>query len=230
MKRRAALSSGMTVIAATSFLLGAAVFAYGADETNSKAARHIQGSTIFSEESPKIKLSVSSEFKYIGTRKINLYGNADAEQYAFAKRGKGDIATGVYLVQFEHFLPSNTLTYNYDSMGQAQVGDLTFNWDVKSWPDLANLIAQDPGSDVASLSKMLATQNLSFPHKTALVRMMHLPTADRRTELMILYFEALPEKTTIPVRKEGVLLNKEAPNAAKLFFEHARQGLVIQSR
>jgi hypothetical protein len=60
--------------------------------------------------------------------------------------------------------------------------------------------------------------------------MFHLPSADHRTELMIVYGEALPQDTAVPVRKDGVPLDKESPGAAQMFLEHARQGLVIQTR
>jgi hypothetical protein len=74
----------------------------------------------------------------------------------------------------------------------------------------------------------LAKHGLSFPKKTVRVRMFHLPTSDRRTELMIIYGEALPEHSEIPVRKGGVELDKESPESAQMFLEHARGDLIIR--
>lgn len=192
--------------------------------------REVKGNTVFSEEAPKVELRVPKGFRFIGKREINLYGNSEAEQFVFVKQDRKHGLESFYLLQFEHFLPSNDRTFNYDSMRQIQVGDLKVNFDVKSWPGLARAITEEPGSDVASLGRLFAEQDLSFPENTVLVRMVNLPTADHRTELMILYGEALREDSPVPVRKEGVLLDKEAPASAQRFLEHALHGLVVRTR
>lgn len=179
---------------------------------------------------PRWELRVPKGFRFIGKREINLYGNSEAEQFVFVKQDRNHVLESFYLVQFEHFLPSNDRTFNYDSMRQIQVGDLKLNCDVKSWPGLARAITDQPGSDVASLGRLFAEQDLSFPQNTVLVRLVHLPNMDHRTELMILYGEALGENSPVPVRKEGVLLDKEAPASAQMFLEHALHGLVVRSR
>jgi hypothetical protein len=60
--------------------------------------------------------------------------------------------------------------------------------------------------------------------------MFYLPTLDRRTELMIIYGEALPDDSAVPLREDGVPLDKESPDAAHLFLEHARRELSIVKR
>lgn len=135
-----------------------------------------------------------------------------------------------YWIQFEHFLPTNNRTYNYDSTRTTQIGDLQFIYNVGSWPDHAASVAGDPASDGAAIERLLAKRHLSFPQKTVHVRMFHLPSADHRTELMIIYGEALPQNTAVPVRKGGVQLDMDSPSSAQMFLEHARQGLIVQSR
>jgi hypothetical protein len=230
MKRRVLSSGSAMVVAATALVLGVAMFAYGGDGTSADAVRHIKGRTIFSEASPKAELSVQKGFRFIGTQQVNLYGNAEAEQYLFARSGPDNIVERFYLMQFEHFLPTNNLTYNYDSMRTTQIGNLQFNCDVRSWPDFAAVLTEDPASDGAAMERLLAKRHLSFPHNAVLVRMFHLPSADHRTELMIIYGEALPRDTAVPVRKGGVQLDIESPGSAQMFLEHARQGLVVQTR
>jgi hypothetical protein len=230
MKRQFLSSASAMVVAATGLLLGVATFAYGGDGTSANAVRHVRGRTIFSEESPKAELSVRKGFRFIGTQQVNLYGNAEAEQYLFARLGTDNIVERFYWIQFEHFLPTNNRTYNYDSTRTTQIGDLQFTYDVRSWPDFAALLTEDSASDGAAMERLLAKRHLSFPHKTVMVRMFHLPSADHRTELMIIYGEALPQDTAVPVRKDGVHLDMESPGSAKMFLEHARQGLVVQTR
>ena len=230
MKRRTLPSGRAMIVAATCLALGFAMFAYGADGTDRSAVRHIKGRTIFSGESPKAELSIPRGFRFIGTQRVNLHGNAEAEQYVFARSGRGNILERFYLIQFEHFLPTNNLTYDYASMRTTQVDNFQFNYDVKSLPNLGVLLMEDQGSDGQAMEQLLAKQHLVLPHNTVMVRMFHLPAPDHRTELMIIYGEALPQNTAVPVRKGGVELDTESPDSAKMFFEHARQGLVLHTR
>ena len=47
---------------------------------------------------------------------------------------------------------------------------------------------------------------------------------------MIIYGEAVPQNSAIPVRKGGVNLSTESPDSAQVLLERARQGLVIHTR
>jgi hypothetical protein len=230
MKRRTLLSGGVMVAAVACLVFGVATFAHGGDSTDTSAVRHIKGRTIFSEESPKAQLTIRRGLRFIGTQHINIHGNAEAEQYVFAKSGHDNIVEQFYLIQFEHFLPTNHMTYDYASMRTTQIGNFQFNYDVKSIPNLGALLMEDQGSDGEALEQLLAKQHLVLPHNTALVRMFNLPSADHRTELMILYGESLPQNTTVPVREGGVLLDTESPSSAQTFLEHARDGLIVQTR
>ena len=230
MKRRGLPSGRVMVVAATCLALGVATFAYRGDGKDTSAVRHIKGRTIFSEESPRAKLIVRRGLRFVGTQKVNLHGKAEAEQYVFARSGRDNIVEQFYLIQFEHFLPTNHLTYDYASMATTQVGDFQFNYDVKSLRNLGALLKEDQGSDGQAMEQLLANQNLSLPANTVMVRLFQVPSADHRTELMIVYGEALPQNTAVPVRDGGVPLDTESPRSAQKFLEHARQGLIIQKR
>jgi hypothetical protein len=230
MKRQVLSSGSAMVVAATGLLLGVAALAYGADGKSANAVRHVKGRTIFSQESPKAELSVRKGYRFIGTQQINLYGVAEAEQYVFARQGRDNTVESFYWIQFEHFLPSNDRTYKYGSKNTTQIGDLQFVYNVGSWPDYGAEMAGNPASDGAAIERLLEKQHLSFPHRAAHVRMFHSPSADHRSELMIIYGEALPPNSAIPVRQKGLDLDKESPDSAQVLLEHARQGLVIQTR
>jgi hypothetical protein len=230
MKRRTLPSGWGMIVAATYLVLGVATLAYAGDGTDTSAVRHIKGRTIFSGEFPKAKLSIPRGFRFIGTQQVNLYGNAEAEQYVFARSGRDNIVERFYLIQFEHFLPTNNLTYNYASMRTTQIDNFQFNYDVKSLPNFGALLMEDQRSDGAAMEQLLAKQHLLLPQNAVIVRMFDLPSADHRTELMIIYGEALPQNTAVPVRKGGVQLDTESPDSAQMFLEHARQGLVVQTR
>lgn len=190
--------------------------------------REVRGQVIISPELPKANLTFGKDFRYVGGQRVNLYGNADAEQHIFVKAGRNGVAERFYWVQFEHFLPSNTYNYDYQPDHTTDIGGLRFIYDVKSWPDYARANAEDPASDGAAIDRLLAEHKLTLPKRAARVRMFHLPTPDRRTELMIIYGEALPDASEVPVREGGVELDKEAPAAAQTFLEHARRDLSIR--
>jgi len=230
MKRQVLSSGSAMVVAVTSLLLGSATFAYGADGTSANAVRHVTGRTVFSEESPKVELSVRKGYRFIGTQQIDLYGVAEAEQYVFARQGRDNTVESFYWIQFEHFLPSNDRTYNYSSKNTTQIGDLHFVYNVGSWPDYRAEMAGNPASDGAAIERLLEKRHLSFPHRAAHVRMFHSPSADHRSELMIIYGEALPQNSAVPVREKGFDLGAESPDSAQVLLEHARQGLVIHTR
>jgi hypothetical protein len=190
--------------------------------------RKVHGNTIDSPELPAAKLTFGRDFRYIGSQRVNLYGNADAEQHLFVKGQKTGPIERFYMVQFEHFFPTNSYTYDYPAERTTDIGGLPFIYDVKSWPDYAASEAEDPASDGAAFSRLLAQHNLAFPKRTVRVRMFHLPTPDRRTELMIIYGESLPDNSDIPVRQGGVALDKEAPAAAQAILQDALRDLSIQ--
>lgn len=189
--------------------------------------RKVQGQTIVSTELPKAALTFGREFHYVGGQRVNLYDIADAEQQLFVKSNRGRIEA-FYWVQFERRLPTDQHTYNYPADRTTEIGGLKFIYDVKSWPEYASDLTGDPASDGAAISRLAAQAKLAFPKRAVRVRMFHLPTPDRRTELMIIYGEALPENSTVPVRNGGVELDSEAPATAQALLESAKRGMSIR--
>lgn len=195
-----------------------------------QAIREVRGQTVISNVLPKAELTFAREFRHVGSQRVNLYGNAEAEQHLFIKAGDGGLVERFYWVQFEHFLPTNKRTYEYSADRTTTIGGISFIYDVKSWPDYASMQMEDPQSDGAAIAHLLAQNRLSFSKRAVRVRMFHLPTPDRRSELMIIYGESLPDDSSVPVRKDGVELDKESPESAKLFLEHARQNMNVTVR
>jgi hypothetical protein len=209
-------------------LAGSAALTQNIPAETTARLREIHGQTIISNELPAANLTFDKEFHYVEGQTVNLYGNADAEQHIFVKAGSSRVVERFYWVQFEHLVPTNHHQYDYPADRTTDIGGLQFIYDVKSWPDYAAMENEDPASDGAAVQRMLAQHNLAFPKKAARVRMFHLPTPDHRAELMIIYGEALPEGSTVPVRKGGVELDKESPDSARMFLEDARRGLTIR--
>jgi hypothetical protein len=223
------VSASRMFVAATSLAIGGATMAYGAGGTGNTPVRHIKGRTIISNQLPCATISIRGDLRLIGTQKVNIHGNAEAEQYVFAGFGRDNIVHQFYLIQFEHVLPDNPMAYDYAAMPTTRLGNLQVSYDVKSFTGLGTLLKGDPGSDGAALDHLLESKHLALPINIVMVRMFHLPSADRRTELMIVYGEALPGNTDVPVRDDGVALDTERPALAETFLDHARQGLAVRS-
>ena len=191
-----------------------------------RVEREVKGQTIVSDTLPAADLTFADDFHYIGSQVINLYGSADAEQHIFVAGPPGQVER-IYWVQFEHYLPTNNHTYNYRPERTTDIGGLQFIYDVAAYSDYS-AARQNPRSDGGAVVALLTKNNLTPPTRVARVRMFHLPTADRRSELMIIYGEALPPQSPIPASAEGTALDKEDPAAAKLLLEHALKGLTIR--
>ena len=191
-----------------------------------RVEREVKGQTIVSDTLPAADLTFSDDFRYIGSQVINLYGSADAEQHIFVAGPPGQVER-IYWVQFEHYLPTNKHTYNYRPERTTDIGGLQFIYDVAAYSDYS-AARQDPRSDGGAVVALLERQKLIPPTRVARVRMFHLPNADRRSELMIIYGEALPAGSKVPASAEGVSLDTESPADAKTLLDHARQGLTIR--
>ena len=191
--------------------------------------RTVRNNTIHSPELPKADLTFGNAFRYVGGQQVNLYGMADAEQHLFVKGGSNGI-DAFFWVQFEHRVPGDQHTYNYQLGHTTDIGGLNFVYDVKGWPDYATIQTEDPNSDGAAITRLLAKSNLKFPTRAARVRMFHLPTPDRRTELMIIYGEALRENASVRLRKEGVDLTKEDPAFAQKLLADLKDQLTIKRK
>lgn len=218
-------AAGVLLVITTGF-----ASSYRSSQGATEPLRQVRGQTIVSPGLPAAELTFGKDFRYVGGQRVNLYGNAEAEQHLFVKGATSGPVERFYMVQFEHFLPTNNRTYDYTPERTTDIGGLQFIYDVKSWPDYAAMQMEDSDSDGAAFARLLAQNNLAFPKKTARVRMFHLPTSDHRTELMIIFGEALPEGSAVPVRDGGVQLDKEAPAAALTFLEDARRDITIRRK
>jgi len=217
----------------TSFTFGfciCLVIAARAPSVFAQNLRAVHGNTIVSPELPKAELTFGRAFRYVGGQQVNLYGMADAEQHLFVKPGKNSVVDAFCWVQFEHRVPSDQHSYHYPADHTTDIGGLDFVYDVKSWQDFASNLTADPASDGAAITRLLAKENLKFPKRAARVRMFHLPTPDRRTELMIIYGEALPEGSSLPTGAEWVDLMKDDPAFARKLLDDLKAQLTIQTK
>jgi hypothetical protein len=210
-------------------ILSSLGFAQNPSPATPAPQRQINGRTIISKELPAADLTIGESFRYVGGQVVNLYGKAEAEQHLFVKGASSGPIESFYWIQFEHFLPSNDSAYDYKPVRTVDIGDLSFIYDVKAFADYeATRSHDDPASDGFAIGRLLTQHGLAFPKTAGRVRMFYLPGADRRSELMIIYGEALPRDYQIPAAADGVPLDESSPELAKTILDHARSGLSIR--
>jgi hypothetical protein len=155
--------------------------------------RGIDHDTLVSKADPAASFVFARPFRYAGAQTIDILKIAGAEQYFFIDAAADSSIRRFYWLQFEHFYPDNTDTYNYSGIEQhpVQVGRLAFMGDIRVSPDYFTM-DQRPGSDSKAAEDFLRARGFKLDGTFATLRLFHLPDATKRRELMIIYGEVLP--------------------------------------
>jgi hypothetical protein len=196
-----------------------------------KPERTVSGQTLFSVRDPAAHLEFASNFKYAGGQRFILYGVADAEQHLFVDADPEGSIRSFYWVQFEHYLPGKGDTYNYSGRPLVKVGPLEFSADTKVFAEYSKTVLDfrpQKDSDSARVGQFLNGKGLKPPAAAARVRMFYLPDSGHRSELMIIYVEALSPADIAPgdLPRESPA-DEKWPAIAKRVTEDALRGLSI---
>jgi hypothetical protein len=129
----------------------------------------------------------------VGGQTIDILQVAGAEQYFFIDAAADHAIRRFYWIQFEHYYPDNTDTYDYSGIEQkpVQIGRLAFMGDIRVSPDFFTMDDR-PGSDSRAARDFLRAQGFKLDGTFVNLRLFHLPDATKRRELMIIYGEILP--------------------------------------
>lgn len=131
------------------------------------------------------ELRVSAAFAYVGGHRFILGGIADAEQHFFVHADSAGIVQRLYWLQIEELLPSRSGAYSYasDSVVTVNGFGLAANFRTYASPP-------ESGSDRARALTFLAARGYSVPEGATRVRLVYLPDAAARREVMIIYLES----------------------------------------
>jgi hypothetical protein len=204
-----------------------AIVAVAQTEPTKPLERQVAGQALTSKSNPAVQLTFDKGYKYVGGQRWDLYGIADAEQHFFVKAGKDNAIERLYWVQFEQFLPSSNESYRYAPTRVTQFGGLDFIYDTRAYSDYSALNRR-ADSDGAYAQRLLEKHGYKFPKAAVRLRMVHLPTADKRSELMIIYVESGDTKELLKGAEDGVLLDEHAPEAAKKVLQAAASTMNIR--
>ena len=200
----------------------------GQSVDSTRLERQAHGQVLTSRHDPRVQITFAPRFKYAGGQRFLLYGVAEAEQHFYVQSKPSGQIERFYWVQFEHYLPDNTHQYNYPSKRTADVGGLPFIYDTAVFSNYAGAVA-NPDSDGGKARTLLKRAGFELPAAAARIRMVHLTDNSKRTELMIIYGEALDGKAP-PNSEEGFAADDQLPELAARVRQHATEGMKIERR
>jgi hypothetical protein len=209
-------------------LLCTALSLLGSPSDTEKPERTVEGQTLISKSLPAARLTAAPAFKYLAGQRFPLYGVAEAEQHFFVDADKAGNIQRFYWIQFEHYLPDNDHTYDYEPVRTAKIGPLEFIHDTKMFTDYGgNEWPAD--SDSGHMKATLTAAGLKLPKETVRTRTFHLPGRDKRSELMIIYVEAM-KPGTLPKGVTGETpADERFPAISKATLQHAQANLTIKA-
>jgi hypothetical protein len=151
--------------------------------------RIVVGHTISSQQLPKISIQVPEAAAYLGADRWILGGYDDCEMHLFVESDPKRVVQRLYWIQFEAYVPERPeLHHDYGASRHVTVSGVDFYLD--TWVE-----AQDepisPGSDTEHEHKLIASKGYRLPTDGMYVRLVHLPDAQKRHEVMIIYGEDL---------------------------------------
>ena len=154
-----------------------------------RPARKVEANAVISADDPALTITLPTSVRYVGADRWLLYDVADAELHVFVEADTARKVSRAYWIQFEAIVPAKPeSTYNYERDPATTIAGLTFNVRARFGPTDE---PTRPGSDLEHLRRLLTNAGYTLPAEVMNVSLVHLPTADRRKELMIIYMEDL---------------------------------------
>lgn len=173
--------------------LSCATSAHAVDEQTDlhlQPERVVTGSSVASANNPAIRVILPEGTVHAGAKRWPLYNVADAELHAFVEADETNLVRRYYWVQFESFLPSRPNDYYRYAEFNPVMTDLS-GYAVHVSPIMFAGPDFNPPADTdhAAFRTLLAERGFRLPVWTMSMRFVHLPTTDRRREVMVIYGE-----------------------------------------
>ncbi len=194
--------------------------------------RTVSGHSVSSSHDPKVLIRLPADATYVGTHRFMLsnpeFPDFDAcELFAFADADKDGSLRTYYWVQFEAYVPKYPeLHYDYDSPRHVAIGGLDFFVDIEVSDGNGK---SKPGSDGEHFYGLLAAHGYKRVPMMYL-RLVHLPDAAKRKELMIIVGKRLPDGLNAAAVKEGGAAHAKWPAMQDELVTWASRNIVIESR
>lgn len=146
------------------------------------------GNILFSPENPRIRIKVDESFTYVGGITKTLSGIALAEIHYFVVPDSANRISRRFHVQFEHFLPDNDGTYNYELPDRMKLGDHEYMHNGGSYA-VQLVFDTRPDSDMAAGYTFLQKKGYGLPDEVVYRRFVRVIGDNRRSEILMIYTE-----------------------------------------
>lgn len=166
-------------------------------------AHVVRGNTLRVDLPGVSAIQVQRDYRYAGAHRFILKGVADAEQHAFAAVDPTGAIERFYWFQFESLLPAAKGAYDYSGDERLPLAGLEWRTQVRRYT-----AAPEADGDQAALYKLFAARGWRQPLPALRARLVYLPTADRRAELMIIYAEATASAAPPTAKESAELLSR----------------------
>lgn len=189
--------------------------------------RTVSGSSVISTHDPKIRVDLPASAQYVGADRWLLLGFDDCEMHLFVDADAGKHIQRLYWVQFEAYIPSRPeLHHDYSASRHITLDGLDFYLD--TWVQNADE-PSEKGSDGEHQRQLLAAKGFQRPSNGMYVRLVHLPDAQKRKELMVIYGEDLaPTGYTAAQLGKGGAAHDRWPAIEQALIERAKQRVSFQ--
>ena len=164
----------------------------------------VRGSTVRVDDGGIATIEIDPAMRYVGGHRFVLYGVADAEQHGFVAADASGNVQRFYWIQFERYLPTApNARYSYDQ-------DTLVMRDGLEWRAQGRRYTSSPDTtgDRGAFYTLLAKAGLRAPAAATRVRLVHLLSDDRRSELMIIYAEASSETDALRPGEFAALMGR----------------------
>lgn len=183
--------------------------------------RTVSGTSVTSSHDPKIRIDLPASAQYVGADRWLLLGFDDCEMHLFVDADAAKHIQRLYWVQFEAYIPERPdMHHDYSGSRHVTINGLDFYLD--TWVQDASQPAEKD-SDGEHQRHLLAAKGYTRPANGMYVRLVHLPDAQKRKELMVIYGEDLaPTGFTAAQLSEHGAAHDRWPAIEKALIERAQ--------
>jgi len=188
--------------------------------------RTVSGTSVTSTHDPRMHIDLPSTAKYVGADRWLLLGFDDCEMHLFVDADADKRIQRLYWVQFEAYIPERPeLHHDYSASRRITINGLEFHLD--TWVQSADE-PTEKDSDGDHQRRLLTAKGYQRPANGMYVRLVHLPDAEQRKEVMVIYGEDLaPTGFTAAQLREKGTAHDRWPAIEKALIERALERNII---
>ena len=151
------------------------------------ANRYVKGRTLYSDNLPKIKITLDGKFKYVGKFDFTIRDIARGERFVFADAERKKVKR-LFVAQFEGILPESKEFYRYGFANALKLGGHLFRHNVFAYSNDESRRENPKGEGVLT-ADFLKAKGYLLEDEMMASRFLTVPDAEKKHELILFYIE-----------------------------------------